>query len=346
MPALQPDYIAVVNVRPAYDTSRAMGVCATELQAIGLPPATMADPDGAVRGEATYRHFELMAARTDYPRFVRQAVQRHTFSTLGVVGLACKTLDTIQEALRCHQRFQHLTNRTARYHSSLEGANLVFADERWGPPRPGLLMVSEYTALVALQLLRLATDHPVSAVALHTRSPSLSPSLRRMFEEFLGGSVHTGRDRTALVVHADVLALPVGSADAELADYFRRKLQPFDSTDPAGPALLREVHHAIQLSLAAGRPTAARVGRHLGMSSRTLQRRLNAHGVAFSRLLEQTRRSLAEGYLADPSITLAEVAYLCGYEEQTSFFRAFRKWTGQTPSARRAELSARTETPL
>ncbi|MCA9566293.1 MAG: helix-turn-helix transcriptional regulator [Myxococcales bacterium] len=75
------------------------------------------------------------------------------------------------------------------------------------------------------------------------------------------------------------------------------------------------------------------------MSPRTLQRRLTEHDVTYAGLLEQTRRGLAERYLADPNLTLAEVAYLCGYEEQTSFFRAFRQWTGETPASRRATLT-------
>ncbi|MCA9566292.1 MAG: AraC family transcriptional regulator ligand-binding domain-containing protein [Myxococcales bacterium] len=154
MSLLQPDQIAVVNVRPAYDTSLAMGVSVDDLASLGLPRAVMEDPDGAVSGQATYAHFEHMARRPDYPDFVLGAVERHTFGTLGVVGLACKTLDTIVEALECHQRFQHLTNQTARYVPLVEEGLLVFREERWGEPRPGLLLVSEYTALVALQLRR------------------------------------------------------------------------------------------------------------------------------------------------------------------------------------------------
>jgi len=284
--------------------------------------------------------FEHMAARGRYPDFVLGAVERHTFGTLGVVGLACKTLDTIAEALLCHQRFQHLTNQTARYHPSIEGSQLVFRDERWGPPRSGLLRVSEYTTLVALQLLRLATEERVAAVAMRTRRPTLSPALRQRFEDFLGAPVQAGADHTALVLDAAVLMMPVRSADPELADYFQSKLHRSAQLVPDEPVLLHEVRTAIQHALATGRPTADRVARPLGMSPRTLQRRLKEHGVSYAELLEQTRRGLAERYLADPTLTLAEVAYLCGYEEQSSFFRAFRQWTGETPAGRRATLVA------
>lgn len=339
MPALRPDHIAVVNVRPAYDASLAAGVSPEDLETLGLPAAVMADPDGAVPGSATYAHFEHMAALPGNADFVLDAVQRHTFGTLGVVGLACKTLDTIYEALACHQRFQHLTNQTARYHPTLDGSHLVFRDERWGPPRPGLLRVSEYTTLVALQLLRLATERPVSAVALHTRSPSMSPALRARFEDFLGAPVQLGAEHTALVLDVEVLTMPVQSADPELAGYFLRRLGQAAQFPPDEPELIHEVRRSIQHALATGRPTSDRVARHLAMSARTLQRRLKELDVTFADLLEETRRGLAERYLADPALTLAEVAYLCGYQEQTSFFRAFRQWTGETPAARRQALT-------
>ncbi|MEL6347632.1 MAG: helix-turn-helix domain-containing protein [Myxococcota bacterium] len=336
MSALLPDHIAVVNVRPAYDASLAAGVAVDALAKVGLPAAVMSDPDGAVHGDATYQHFEHMAQRRGYPDFVRDAALRHTFGTLGIVGLACKTLDTIREALLCHQRFQHLTNQTARYHHAIEGPHLVFHEERWGRPRPGLLQVSEYTALVALQLLRLATEQPVSAVALHTRSKALSPPLREMFEDFLGAPIHAGATHTALVLDVQVLMMPVQSADAELAAYFRDRLQRSALFEPGEPALVNRVREAIQHALATGKPTTERVARHLAMSPRTLQRHLKEHQISYGQLLEQTRRGLAERYLADPTLSLAEIAYLCGYAEQTSFFRAFRQWTGQTPATHRA----------
>ena len=338
MSELGPDQIAVVNVRPAYDASLAAGVTVEELDRAGLPAAVLADPDGAVSGAATYQHFELMAERPGYADFVRDSVLRHTFGTLGLVGLACKTLSTIYEALLCHQRFQHLTNRTARYHHAIDGPHLIFRDERWGVPRPGLLQVSEYTALVALQLLRLATEQEVHAVALHTRSPTMSPALREMFEAYLGAPVHTGADHTALVLDTRVLMMPVQSADAELAAYFHATLQRSAMLEPGEPELVNRTRTAIQHTLATGRPTMARVAGELAMSPRTLQRRLKEHQLSFGQLLEHTRQGLAERYLADPNLSLAEVAYLCGYEEQTSFFRAFRQWTGQTPLERRTDL--------
>jgi AraC-like DNA-binding protein len=74
------------------------------------------------------------------------------------------------------------------------------------------------------------------------------------------------------------------------------------------------------------------VAKELGMSCRTLQRRITEERTTFRRLIGDARRELARHYLSEPSLGLAEVACLLGYEDPNSFFRAFREWEGTTPS--------------
>lgn len=94
-----------------------------------------------------------------------------------------------------------------------------------------------------------------------------------------------------------------------------------------------------------GAPTAEQVARALGLSRRSLQRRLAEQGPTFAELLESTRRTLARGYLGDPALSLAEIAFLLGYREQSSFFRAFKRWYGQTPAGYRLGLAIERVTP-
>jgi AraC-like DNA-binding protein len=88
--------------------------------------------------------------------------------------------------------------------------------------------------------------------------------------------------------------------------------------------------------LSGGRPDISAVARELGVSERTLQRRLGGEGASFQLLLTAVRRTRARELLADPALDIDEVALLLGYEDQNSFFRAFRLWEGETPSNRRA----------
>jgi AraC-like DNA-binding protein len=74
----------------------------------------------------------------------------------------------------------------------------------------------------------------------------------------------------------------------------------------------------------------------MGMSERTLQRRLAAEGATFNGLLEEARRTIAMSYLADRKLAAYEVSFLLGYREPATFFRAFKRWTGKTPQQYRA----------
>jgi AraC-like DNA-binding protein len=77
------------------------------------------------------------------------------------------------------------------------------------------------------------------------------------------------------------------------------------------------------------------VARRLGQSERTLQRRLGEEGLSFQKLVDDARRELAEGLLAKSHYSLAEVAFLTGFSEQSAFNRAFKRWMNQTPAAYR-----------
>ena len=95
-----------------------------------------------------------------------------------------------------------------------------------------------------------------------------------------------------------------------------------------------------------GRPSLAELARAHHMSPRSLQRRLAERGLGFQRLLDDTRQHLAESYLRQPGLELAEIALLLGFSEQSAFTRAFRQWVGQAPAQwRKQMLSATGATP-
>jgi AraC-like DNA-binding protein len=87
--------------------------------------------------------------------------------------------------------------------------------------------------------------------------------------------------------------------------------------------------------LGEGDATLAGVAKALKMSERSLQRRLADEGATFDALLDDVRRQLSLRYLADPAIAVSEVAYLLGYSEPSPFHRAFKRWTGTTPTEAR-----------
>ncbi len=93
----------------------------------------------------------------------------------------------------------------------------------------------------------------------------------------------------------------------------------------------------MKLNLAGGRPDIHTIASELVVSDRTLQRRLTEEETSFKHLLGKVRHEQAREYLADPSLDIKEVAFLVGYEDQNSFFRAFHIWEGATPLKWRRE---------
>jgi len=107
------------------------------------------------------------------------------------------------------------------------------------------------------------------------------------------------------------------------------------SSDPAFTALVRQ---RLAASMEGGVLGMAEVARSLGTSPRSLHRRLADEGTSFNDLLDEVRRQFAEQYLARPRPKIAEVAYLVGFNDPSAFFKAFRRWTGVTPSEYRHSL--------
>jgi AraC-like DNA-binding protein len=102
-----------------------------------------------------------------------------------------------------------------------------------------------------------------------------------------------------------------------------------------------QTKNAIAQTLSEGAPKMAEIARELGLSARSFHRRLSEQGMSFQTLTEQTRRDLAEGLLRDERHSLAEIAFLTGFAEQSSFTRAFKRWVGQTPAIYRKERVGR-----
>lgn len=329
--------IDATNVRPAFEASLQHGATEEEIKReVGWRRADLIAAGATVSGESTHLHMELMARKPDYSRFVLAAVQRHTASSLGVVGLACRTCPTLAEAFACHGRFQRLTNRTAEYAVSVDAEGVTITETRFGEPSLGSLLISDYTMLVALHLLRSVAAEPPEVRAMHSRRRSIAQSEIAAYEEFIGAPIVLGAERARLVLSPASLMSPVATADAELAAYFQGVLHQAAGLEPGEPQLLDDVRRTIRDQLHQGAPSAAEVARALGLGHRTLQRRLSDLGHSFADLLENTRRTLAERLLTDPELSLGEVAYLLGYTEKASFYRAFRRWHDTTPAAYRA----------
>lgn len=96
--------------------------------------------------------------------------------------------------------------------------------------------------------------------------------------------------------------------------------------------IISDVESLIKDALPSGIPSIAHIGVHMGMSSRTLTRRLSESGITFRDLVRQTQEKISKDLLRNSSSSVGEIAFQTGFSEQSAFNRAFKRWTGQSPT--------------
>jgi AraC-like DNA-binding protein len=151
-------------------------------------------------------------------------------------------------------------------------------------------------------------------------------------EAYFGCRIRTGAKHNRLTLHRRDLDLPFVSYNEELLEMLTPALDRSLNEQRRSRSIPETVKGIMKRTLTGGRPDIETVAKELRMSPRTLQRRLTNEKTSFKQLLTQARQEQAREYLADPLLDIKEVAYLLGYEDQNSFYRAFRLWEGDTPS--------------
>ena len=152
-----------------------------------------------------------------------------------------------------------------------------------------------------------------------------------------------------LVYRSSDLDRPFTTHNPELLKVVGAQLETEVQARNASSDVGEQVEQRLRHSLAGRRPTLQHVAKDLHLSVRTLQRRLGDAGITFQQLVEETRRELAHHYLKQSAVELNETAYLLGYEDANSFFRAFHVWEGTSPGEwrtqhRTPEMSVRPST--
>ncbi|WNS45512.1 AraC family transcriptional regulator ligand-binding domain-containing protein [Paenibacillus sp. MMS20-IR301] len=151
-------------------------------------------------------------------------------------------------------------------------------------------------------------------------------------EAYFGCRVRTDSGRNCLTLDRKDLDLPFLTYNEELLEILSPALERTLNHHQGNRSVSGMVKWIMKCSFSAGRPDVQSVAKELGMSDRTLQRRLSEENTSFIHLLTQARHEQARMYLADLSLDIKDVAFLIGYEDQNSFYRAFRAWEGDTPA--------------
>lgn len=180
-----------------------------------------------------------------------------------------------------------------------------------------------------LELGRRGTGEHLVPLALNLRRPAQNLETHA---RYFGCPIHYGAARDQLTMNAADLDLPFREHNPDVLHVLTPGMTAAMQALEAPDGFSEQVIEVLKRALADGRPTLRHLARELLQSERTLQRRLTSEGTTFSDLLNEARRRVGLHLLADTTLELKEVAYLLGYSDANSYYRAFRQWEKMSPS--------------
>ncbi len=246
---------------------------------------------------------------------------------VGVLDYAMSSSDTVRSAIEVAARYMRLINDALQVRLETEGTRaMIRLENQMVLPRAAEdFQMSAFYKSHAGSMLR---DLPDLEFWFTHGPPEQDAEYRRTFAP---GTVRFAAPCTAIVFDAAHLDLPLSSADSRLHSVVRKHADLMLAELPKAQNLTEKVRDLVAEDLPHGQPSAARSARQLGMSPRTLGRRLEAEGTTFTALVDDLRQRLAIRYLGSQEVTLAEITFLLGFSHAAAFHRAFKRWTGQTP---------------
>jgi AraC-like DNA-binding protein len=250
---------------------------------------------------------------------------------IGYVGLSSpKVADAINNISRYRRVFSDAVEIEA---GDFEESGRL----RWVFPSSAahrFIQASEFSAANLLCALRQMTGRdltPDMVSLTHPRNRHI-----KEFERFFGCPVKFGSHQNIIRFKLSDLQVPLLSADNRLLTILRTHCEEVLSrrSEPT-PTLVETVERLIADRLTRGEAKLENVATELGMSPRTLSRRLTEQGTTFNAIIEELRKELALRFLQNSNLVLTEIAFLMGYTEISTFSHAFKRWTGKSPAAYR-----------
>ncbi|MEM7136006.1 MAG: AraC family transcriptional regulator [Myxococcota bacterium] len=296
-----------------------------------------ADPDGFVPLDDLEEILADLAQKLNDPCVGLRVGLLSEVRDLDVLGFVLLNSPTVGEATHNAIRYFALHQTSTEVSCSPGEGHWTVSYRPLGHPKSDLYMDGECTVGVLVAGLAALTGGRSRPSEAHFRRPEPKDAAeyRRLLPDMV---VRFGQPVTAVVYDAAVMEAPVVGADDHLLPIVSSHAEFLLSKGAGQDSLQRSLEDAIARSFGAGGLAIDEVARTLGMSKRTLQRRLSERGTTFHELLDKVRERLALQHVRAGTLTLTEIAFVLGYSESSAFGRAFRRWTGASPRDFRRNL--------
>lgn len=320
------------------DTARERGVTPDALaHAAGLAPGALDPLPGTL---PTARYIALLdagARLADDPFFglhVGEQVRPATYSAYGLMLLASSSFG---HALALAQRYESLAHDLGRSRLAIEGPHALHEWISRYPDATRHLAESVYAGIRVFGSWM--AGRPLTPLALHFRHADPGHG-HDEYRRVLGVAPTFDSPCHGAAFDVALLAMPVPNADTSLFPVLHQHAERLLAQRAmAADDIVARVTTALTARLPDGQARLAPVAAELGLSARTLQRKLADAGSSFQQVLDAVRFALAQDYLRRRELGLADIAFLLGFQDQSAFTHAFREWSGINPGAWREQAA-------
>ena len=306
------------------------------LREAGLTRQQIDDPGVRLDVQNQIRFLELVATAVKDDLLGFHLALKVDLRKMGALYYAQASSDTLEEALQRGVRYSSIVNEGLAL--SFQGGGAVEINfEYVGVARHSDRHQIEFSMVTLVRTCRQLTKRhlPASRVSFtHRRSDDISE-----FKTFFGCDVTFGAPVDRVVFSKSSREIPLVDSDPYLNEVLIKYCDQAIADRSAKRSSFRlGVENAIALLLPHGKAQAGEIARKLGVSRRTLARRLASEGLTFTGIMQSLKSDLAKRHLKDQTLSVSEIAWLLGYQDVSAFTHAFKRWTGRAPTALREVL--------
>jgi AraC-like DNA-binding protein len=295
-----------------------------------------ADPDARVSAPQFCVAWSELVRATDSHVALRMA-ESAPVGAFGLVEYVCRSAPTLGDSLRQWVRYLNLLDDAVEVALVAQGDDVAIRVTRESEaPAPASHELC--FALLVRHARELSTRNPgVVSVEFAHRTANTGE-----YGRWFGVPVAFGAEHTQLLFRADALEVPLSSADPNLAAILGPQAEGVANARRAesdARPFSSQVRRHLVVGLRNDDTTIEKIAARMGVTPRTMQRRLKDDATSFNALRENVRQELVSEYL-DQDLSIAEISFLLGFSQPSAFFRAFKRWTGLTPQESRAQRTS------
>jgi len=290
------------------------------------------DPDKPVSYAARNHLIAHCAARTGCPHFGLLVGQRGGLHTLGLIGSLVKYSPDVGTALRSLVRYSPLHVRGAVTTLEVKANVAILGHEIYQPRVEATDLVADGAVAVLFNVMRGLCGSewkPIEVRFAHRRPTDVGP-----FRRFFRVPLQFNAEENAVVFPAAWMNHRLPNSDPELRRLLQKEIDAIEIRH--GDDFPEQVRSVLRMAIVSGHRKADQVAALFSMRSCTFARRLQAFGVGFQELVDESRFEIARQMLEDSAMEVSQLAALLDYSNASAFTRAFRRWSGTTPARWRA----------